>query len=503
MAVSQTPALEMEGISKSFGPVTALDGVSLAVLPNHVHALVGENGAGKSTLMKILAGVHRPDAGTVRVLGKDWHPSGPAAALQGGVAMIYQELSLAQELSVAENVFLGMEPRWHLPGTVDHRAMKEGVERLAAELGFDIDPLVTVENLSVADCQVVEILKALARKASILVMDEPTSSLGREEAEALRGLVSSLGSSGVTTIYISHRLDEVMGLADEVTVLRDGRAVHSGPKGALDIPALVRHMVGRELTEYYPPREVEIGDVRLSVAGLATARGLSDITFEVRAGEVVGVAGLVGAGRTDLARAIFGIEPLTTGELAFDGARLDLSGPGEALDAGFTYVTEDRKRTGLMLELPCAWNVTLPCLKHLGMSVFLKPTKENELVDEVAGKLSLRWAGPEAPAMSLSGGNQQKLLLARALLADSQLIVLDEPTRGIDIAAKADIYRLLGDLAGEGKAILLISSELPELLGVADRLLVMRSGRLVGELKGAEATQEAVMRLAAVDGQET
>ena len=453
--------------------------------------------------MKVLAGAHQPDEGTVRVLGEAWRPSGPAAALAGGVAMIYQELSLAQELTVAENVFLGMEPRWLLPGTVDRRAMSQGTAEIAAKLGFDIDPLAPIEGLSAADCQIVEILKALARKASILVMDEPTSSLGRDEAKALLALVRSLRDSGVTTIYISHRLDEVMELADEITVLRDGCAVHSGPRSELDIPAVVRHMVGRELTDFYPARDVEVGEVRLSLSGLATESGLSDISFEVRAGEVVGVAGLVGSGRTDLARALFGIEPLLKGEVSFDGTKLTLAGPGQALDAGFTYVMEDRKRTGLLLELPAAWSVTLPCLKHLGMSFLVRPAKENELASGVAEKLSLRWAGPEAPASSLSGGNQQKLLRARALLADSQLIGLDEPTRGIDIAAKADIYRLLGDLAGEGKAILLISSELPELLGVADRLLVMRRGKIVGELEGAEATQEAVMQLAAVDGLET
>lgn len=490
----------MRGIGKRFGPVRALAGVDLTVRAGTVHALVGENGAGKSTLMKVLAGVHRADEGSIFVNGRPWTPSRPAEALNRGVAMIHQELSLASDLTVAENVFLGREPRGLLPGTVDRRAMIEGTRHLAETYGFEIDPRAPVSDLSLADCQIVEVLKALAREASILVMDEPTSSLGRDEAAALLALVRALRDRGVTIVYISHRLEEVMDLADEVTVLRDGRSVHSGPVAELDVGTVVRHMVGRELSDFYPPRAVEIGPVRLAVDGLATASGLREISFEVCAGEVVGLAGLVGAGRTALARALFGIEPPTAGEVRFDGRRLHLSGPGDALAAGLMYVTEDRKRTGLCLELPAAWNVTLPCLKQLGMGRIVRPEREARLVSEVAERLTLRWAGPGAPAASLSGGNQQKLLLARALLADSQMILLDEPTRGIDIAAKADIYELLGELAATGKAILLISSELPELLGVTDRLLVMRRGRLAGELETAAATQEAVMELAAMDG---
>jgi ABC-type sugar transport system ATPase subunit len=490
----------MQNISKRFGAVQALDGVSLTVRAGTVHALVGENGAGKSTLMKILAGVHRPDGGSVRVLGHAWTPSGPAEALSGGVAMIHQELSLAADMTVAENVYLGREPRGWLPGTVDHRAMIECTRRLAQARGFEIDPCAQVEELSVADRQIVEVLRALARDASILVMDEPTSALGHDEAEAMLGLARSLGEAGVTVIYISHRLGEVMSLAEEVTVLRDGRSVHTGPVAGLEVADVVRHMVGRELRDFYPPRSVELGPVRLSVEGLATESGLAEISFVARAGEVVGFAGLVGAGRTALARALFGVEPSSAGSITFDDRPLVLCGPADAWAAGMMYVTEDRARSGLCLGLPAAWNVTLPCLRQLGMSRLIRPARENRLVSDTAARLSLRWAGPEAPASSLSGGNQQKLLLARALLADSQLIILDEPTRGIDIAAKADIYRLLGELAAAGKTILLISSELPELLGVTDRLLVMRRGRLAGELRTAAATPETVMRLAATDG---
>jgi len=495
-----TPALEMRGVSKRFGAVRALDEVSLRVRAGTVHALVGENGAGKSTLMKVLAGSHRPDGGAIEVHGRPWRPAGPADALAGGVAMIFQELSLAPDLSVAENVFLGIEPRGPFPGTVSRRTMIERTRTLAAEHGFDVDPLARVDELPTASCQVVEVLKALARDASILVMDEPTSSLGRDEARVLLDLVRALRGRGVTVVYISHRLEEVMELADDVTVLRDGRAVHSGPRAGQDIATIVRHMVGRELVDFYPARRAAIGPVRLDVRGLCTASGLADVTFSVRAGEVVGVAGLVGAGRTDLARALFGVEPLTAGSVSFDGERLSFAGPADAIRAGFAYVTEDRKRTGLCLDLPAAWNVSLPCLEQLGMAVLVNRSRELRLVKRATDRLGVRWSGPEAATSSLSGGNQQKLMLARAVLADSRMLVLDEPTRGIDIAAKVDIYRLLGEQAGEGKAVLLISSELPELLGVTDRLLVMRRGRIVGELETSRASQEEVVRLAAVDG---
>ena len=493
----------MRGVSKRFGPVEALDGVELRVRPATVHALVGENGAGKSTLMKILAGVHQADQGEMLVDGTRRRWSSPAEALAGGVAMIYQELSLAPELTVAENVFLGAEPRGRLPWTVDRAEMASRTAALAAEHGFDaVDPEACVEELGVAECQVVEVLKALARRASILVLDEPTSSLGRDEAAALLEMVDGLRRRGVTLLYISHRLEEIEALADEVTVLRDGRSVHSGPMAELDLDTLVRHMVGRELGDYFPQRAPAPGALRLEVAGLSTAAGVAEASFELRGGEILGVAGLVGSGRTALARALAGVDEIDGGEARLDGAPLRPAGPAEALARGVLYLTEDRKRSGLCLELPAVWNVTLPCLTALGMRFLVRPRREQELVEPVAQKLALRWSGPEALAVELSGGNQQKLLLARALLAGSQLLILDEPTRGVDVGAKVDIYRLLSELAAEGKAILFISSELTELLGVTDRLLVMRDGRTVASLVAAEASQEEVMRHMAVERRE-
>jgi ABC-type sugar transport system ATPase subunit len=493
------PALEVRGVTKRFGQVLALDRVDLVARRGAVHALVGENGAGKSTLTKILAGALRADAGELLLGGRPRAFASPSQALAAGVAMISQELSLAPDMTVAENVFLGREPRGRLPGTVSPRRMADQTAAIAEEHGFVVDPAARVDRLSAADCQVVEILRALAREASVIVMDEPTSSLGRDEARALLAAVRRLRDRGATIIYISHRLEEVVELADDVTVLRDGRVAHSGPAAALGVAEIVRHMVGRELTEYYPPREGEKGGVRLRVEGLSTAAGVSGVSFEVRAGEVVGVAGLVGSGRSALVRALAGVDRPRAGAIAFDGEPVALAGPADAIARGFMVVTEDRKRTGLCLDLPAAWNVTLPCLARLGMRRWLDLRRERALVSELGARLGVRWAGPDAPAASLSGGNQQKLLLARALLADSQLVVLDEPTRGVDIAARADIYALLRELAAGGKAVLVVSSELPELLGVTDRILVMRRGRLAGRVETARTTQEEVMRLAAVD----
>ncbi|MFH1115874.1 MAG: sugar ABC transporter ATP-binding protein [Pseudomonadota bacterium] len=491
-------ALEMQGIAKSFGPVKALQDVTLRVRKGTVHALVGENGAGKSTLMKILSGVLRPDAGTIVREGTTCAWKHPSDSLAAGVAMIYQELSLAPDLTIAENVWLGIEPRGMLPGTYSKRRMLADTRALAERHGFDVDPDQEVENLPAGTCQIVEVLKALARNAEILVMDEPTSSCGRQETTALLEMVKQLSRAGTTIIYISHRLEEVVEIADDITVLRDGRAVYTGPMESLTIAGIVTYMVGRDLEDYFPKTKVEIGSTALSVSGL-TSQEVEDISFDLHWGEIVGLAGLVGAGRTDLARVLCGLVPSIRGGMEIDGKSVKISTPADALSHGIMYVTEDRKRTGLCLDLPAAWNMTLPCLAELGMKHMLNLGSERAIAEETAGKLSLKWSGPGAPASALSGGNQQKLLLGRALIARSRLWVLDEPTRGIDIAAKVDIYELIGRMVSEGKAVLIISSELPELFGITDRILVMRRGRVVGDLVTSETTQEAVMQLAAVE----
>jgi len=541
-------ALEMQGIGKIFGPIKALEDVTLRVRQGTVHALVGENGAGKSTLMKILSGVYQPDTGTIVRQGIPCAWKHPSDSLAAGVAMIYQELSLAPDLTIAENVWLGIEPRGTLPGTYSKNRMLADTRALAERHGFDVDPNQKVETLPASTCQIVEVLKALARNAEILVMDEPTSSCGEHEVAVLLEMVKRLSRAGTTIIYISHRLEEVVEIAEDITVLRDGRAVHAGPMKGLEIPDIVKHMVGRDLEDYFPKRlkpqpnfaaagsartgieggqtscndsiaipercqdrvmiscrdekisdiiskrELEIGTTALSVSDLSS-QSVENISFDLHWGEIVGVAGLVGAGRTELARVLCGLAPSIRGSVKIDGKSVKIATPADVLALGVMYITEDRKRTGLCLELPAAWNMTLPCLAQLGMKHILHLGRENEIAEETARKLSLKWSGPGAPASALSGGNQQKLLLGRALIAQSRLWVLDEPTRGIDIAAKVDIYEIIGQMAAEGKAVLIISSDLPEIFGITDRILVMRRSRLVADLVTSETTREAVMHL--------
>ena len=492
-------ALCMKGISKRFGPVRALSEVSFTVRRGTVHALVGENGAGKSTLMKILAGVYQPDSGSIEINGKPQILSKPAEALTAGISMIYQELDLAEHLTVAENIFLGTEPSGRLPFTIDNEEIIAQTTKLAQRFSFEINPTIVMEELSVGDCQIVEIIKALMRNASIIVMDEPTSSLSESEAEMLFELVNVLRGRGLSVIYISHRLEEIVGLADDVSVLRDGRMVHTGSMAKLDIPKIVHYMVGRELTDFFPARTVNIGASRVKVREISSENGVEDISFDIRKGEIVGMAGLVGAGRTQVARALFGIDAKTSGTVELDGRRIEIHSPTDAIASHIAYLTEDRKRTGLCMELPCSWNITLPNLIAIGMKNVVRPRRESKIVTNIAERISIKWLGPQAPVDSLSGGNQQKVLIARWLLAESKFMIFDEPTRGIDVGAKKEVYGLLNELAEEGKAILFISSELPELFGMADRILVMRRGRLVGDVSPKETTQEEVMHLAAVE----
>jgi ABC-type sugar transport system ATPase subunit len=496
---AQDVVLEMRGISRRFGPVQALADVTFRARAAAVHALCGENGAGKSTLMKILAGVHQPDSGTIRLKGVEQKFGGPREALDAGVSMIYQELDLAEDLTVAENVFLGAEPRGRWPFLLDRNAMVSQTRSLARQFGFEVQPETKVAALSTGDCQIVEVLKALRRNASVIVMDEPTSSLSEAEAARLFEVVRQLRARGLAIIYISHRLEEVLQLADDISILRDGRVVHSAPAQEMTLPLMVRHMVGRELTDFFQPHQSTPGAVCVEVSSLSSDEGVRDVSFEVRAGEVVGMAGLVGSGRTEVARAIFGVSRRESGEIRLEGKPARVTTPSEAVREGIAFLTEDRKRTGLCLELPCSWNVTLPNLEVLGMGRWIRPGLETAAAAGMAARMNVKWSSPEAPASSLSGGNQQKLLLARWLLAESRFLIFDEPTRGIDVGAKREIYGLLQGLARQGKAILFISSELPELFGVADRILVMRRGRLVGNLAAAKTTPDEVMHLAAVE----
>ncbi|MBR4675610.1 MAG: sugar ABC transporter ATP-binding protein [Victivallales bacterium] len=490
--------LQMEGITKRFGPVTALSNVTFSVRRGTVCALCGENGAGKSTLMKVLAGVHRPDSGRILLDGKEMVFAGPKDALAAGISMLYQEVELAGHLTVYENLFLGREIlRGGLFKCIDSDAEIRQVQELIAKNHFQLDPLATVAELSPGQCQLVELLKAMLSGARLIVMDEPTSSLSEGEAATLFQIIHQLKAQGITIIYISHRLEEVLALADDICVLRDGAVVFGAPASELTVDTLVRQMVGRELSQYYPPRSSKPGEVLFEARNLTTAR-IYDVSFQVRAGEIVGMAGLVGAGRSETAQAIFGIDPLISGECLLDGKKVTVRRPTEAIAAGIGFLTEDRKRTGLCTELPCSWNITLPNYERLGMGHILSLPREREECLALGEKMHLKWRQPEDPASSLSGGNQQKLLVSRWLQADSKFLIVDEPTRGIDVGAKAEIYALLNDLAAAGKAILLISSELPEILGMCDRVLVMREGRLTADLKASETTAEEIMHKAAV-----
>ena len=490
-------ALKMNGISKRFGPVQALADVTFTVRKGTVHALCGENGAGKSTLMKILSGVYFADTGSIEIDGAVKVFKKPADALDCGIAMIYQELELAEELTVAQNVFLGAEPSL-APMLMDIRKTTSETAELAKKYNFEVKPDAVVSTLSTGDCQIVELLKALRRNAAIIVMDEPSSSLSEKEASRLFDVVKALRSRGISIIYISHRLEELVHLADDISVLRNGRIVHSAKSADMDIPQIVHHMVGRELNDFFPLRNSRIGDVCFKAENLSSEAGIKDISFEVRKGEIVGMAGLIGAGRTEVARTIFGVDRKLSGEITLNGKKIDIRTPADAIASRIAFLTEDRKSTGLCLQLVCSWNVTLPNFDQLGMKYLINPAKEDAICSEYGSKVKVKWASPTAPVNSLSGGNQQKVLVARWLLANSEFLIFDEPTRGIDVGAKREIYALLNELAAQGKAILFISSELPELFGVTDRLLIMRRGWIVGNLVTRNTSPQQVMHLAAV-----
>jgi ABC-type sugar transport system ATPase subunit len=449
--------------------------------------------------MKILAGVLQPDAGTIELNGISQRFSKPGDAIQAGISMIYQELDLAEDSTVAENIYLGAEPRGALPFMVDRRKTIAQARQLSERYEFDVNPNAIVRSLSIGDRQIVELLKALRRNSRIIVMDEPTSSLSEAEAKRLFAIVRQLRDNNLSIIYISHRLEEVAALADDISVLRDGKVVHSSSAKQLTISQIVHHMVGRELDEFFPPKDVPIGEMRVRVNNFSSDEGIDNVSFEIRSGEIVGMAGLIGSGRTQVARAIFGVHPKTGGDLFLDEEKTEIPSPAIAIRRGVAFLTEDRKQTGLCLELPCFWNVTLPNLDELGMKFILHPAREVSEARRVGSQMNVKWSSPYAPANSLSGGNQQKLLVARWLLARSRFMIFDEPTRGIDVGAKREIYSLLNDLAREGRAILLISSELPELFGMTDRILVMRHGRLVANLQTKKTNPSEVMHLAAVE----
>src|SRR5918998_2406420 len=494
--VAPPPLLQMRGITKSVFGVPVLDAVDLDVMPGEVHAVVGENGAGKSTLMKILVGAHQPDAGSILLDGEEVRFSHPRQAQERGVSIIYQEFNLLPERTVAQNIFLGREPaRGPL---VDNQAMEEATARLLAELGVEgaISPSSPVRELSVAQQQTVEIAKALSFEARILVMDEPTAALSPHEVDALFERVRLLQERGLAVLYISHRLKEIFELSRRITVLKDGRRVDTVASTSVRPGELVRMMVGRELDHYFPPRASagEVGPVRLHVRG-GTVGKLHNINLEVRAGEIVGLAGLAGAGRTEVARPPFCVVPFTAGTVELNGKPIRIRSPRQAIRAGIGFLTEDRKLEGLVLPQSVRDN-TLLALRSLGQArMDERPVKEPPSVLDLARRVELRAASLEQEVRYLSGGNQQKVVLAKWLATRAQILIFDEPTRGIDVGAKAGIHELMRELARAGAAILMISSELPEVIGMSDRILVMRDGTIAGELPPG-ASEAQIMLLA-------
>jgi rhamnose transport system ATP-binding protein len=479
-------------VSRSFGAVRALRGVSLTLTGGRAHALLGENGAGKSTLIKVLAGVHRPDSGQLLVDGQPTRFASPADAKAAGVAVIYQEPTLFGDLSVAENVAMGRHPT-RRGGMIDTAAMREQAEKLFARLGVDIDPRRPARGLSIADQQLVEIAKALGSDARVIIMDEPTAALSGTEVRRLFGVVGALREHGAAVLFVSHRIDEVFELCQEATVLRDGGFVWSGPLHEQTPDSVVRLMVGRDLDALFPKQEVAAGDTVLSVRRLTREGVFTDVSFDVKAGEILALAGLVGAGRSEIARAVFGVDKPDGGQVLVRGKRIRAGSPGVAMSAGIGFVPEDRRQQGLVLDASIERNAALASLNRLSRLGFVRSRDERSLARDWAVKLQLKFSRLTDPVGVLSGGNQQKVVLAKWLSRRPAVLIVDEPTRGIDVGTKAEVHRLLSELAAQGVAILMISSELPEVLGMADRVLVVREGRTVAEFARAEADEERIV----------
>ena len=490
-----SPVLQLTGISKRFGAVQALTDVDLALFANEVHALVGENGAGKSTLVKILAGIHHPDAGRIQLSGEDLVLSGPAAARDLGIAVIHQHPNLFPDLTVAENVFVGRLPRNGVRG-VDWGELNRTAQRLFENLGVKQSVSVPVRGLSVADQQLVEIAKSLSLDARVLVMDEPTASLSSHEVERLFTIIRQLRGRGVAILFVDHRMEEVFEIADRVSVLRDGRHVITAAINELNPADAIRHMVGRRLETLFPKEQATIGEIALEVRGLTRRGVFSNASFQVRRGEILGLAGLVGAGRTEIARVLFGIDRADAGEVLVAGKHAEIKSPKDAMRLGIVYVPEDRHEQGLVLDFSIAANVSLPIVERLSRLLVVDRVQERQIATDYSKQLQVRSTGVEQVASGLSGGNQQKVVIAKWLATKPTVLLLDEPTQGVDIGAKAEVHRIISQLAGQGMAIVLISSELLEVLGMADRIVVLHEGRVAAEFARDDATQERVMAAA-------
>lgn len=488
--------LEMRGISKTFPGVQALDKVDVVVRRGEVHCLLGENGAGKSTLIKILAGAYEKDEGEIILRGQKVEHLNPFISQQLGISVIYQELELIPYLSVAENILLGNAPQALPGGFISWKKMYQQAQKILDDLGVDISPRAIVKDLGVAQQQMTEIAKALSRNADIIVMDEPTSALTDKEIPQLFEAIRRVRAQNRSVIYISHRLQELSEIGDVATVLRDGQLVGTVPAKETSMDQLIKMMVGRELKEKFPKQEVQLGDEVLRVENLNRAGLLRNISFSLRRGEILGVAGLVGSGRTEMARAIFGADPIDSGDIHVEGRKVKINSPVDAINAGIGFLTEDRKGQGLVLVQSVKNNITLASLPRFSPHTFIRSAEEFRAGAELVKSLDVRTPSLTQQVQFLSGGNQQKVVIAKWLCGRSKILIFDEPTRGIDVGAKVEVYQLMNELVRQGVGIIMISSELPEVLGMSDRILVMRQGEIAGEYSREEATQEVLLSAA-------
>lgn len=488
--------LEMKNISKAFPGVQALDKVDLKVRKGTVHVLVGENGAGKSTLMKILCGELQVDEGEIYFKGEKLNQQNTRTALKLGISMIHQELSPVLDMTIAENIFLGREPTYKIKSFVNYKELYARTQELLDKLGLKFNPSSKMRELSVAGMQLIEITKAISRGASLIIMDEPTSAITDTEVAILFHQIRELKAKGVSIIYITHKLDEVFEIADDITVIRDGKWIDTDYVSNYDRNKLITQMVGRTISNIFPKEKAKIGETVLEVKNISRTGVFKDISFKVRKGEILGIAGLVGAGRTEVARVIFGLDELHSGEILMEGEPIRVCSPADAIRKGIAMIPEDRKGVGLVLGRSVRENISLPNLEMFAPGLFINSKEEAQSANRMIQMLRIKVPTMSTKVNSLSGGNQQKVVIAKWLLANVKVLILDEPTRGIDVGSKSEIHKLMSDFAKEGLAIIMISSELPEILGMSDRIVVMQEGRLRGELTREEASQEKIMTLA-------
>ena len=485
--------LEMTGITKSFPGVKALDNISFNLKAGEVHTIMGENGAGKSTLMKILSGLYTADSGTIRIEGEEVHIHNTTKAIELGIGMVHQELSNVPEMTVAENIFLGKEPK--NMGLVNYRKMNRDAEELLKPLNFAYPPTTRISRLSVSNAQLVEIAKVLSQNAKIIIFDEPTSSITEAEADKLFEIIAHLKERGTGIIYISHKMDEIFRISDRITVLRDGQYIDSRPISQYTEDSLIEQMVGRTLDSIFPKEDAEITDVIFEAKDLC-GNEFSHVSFQLRKGEILGFAGLIGAGRTEVMEAIFGTRKLYEGDLYLEGEKIKIRSPKQAIGKGIVYISEDRKLKGIVPVSSVGKNLTLSALKKVSSGLFLNAAKERSSVAEYIEKLAIKTPSQRQLIRNLSGGNQQKVLIARGMFTEPRVLILDEPTRGVDVGAKAEIHALISKLAQQGMAIILISSEMPEIIGMSDRIIVMHEGVVTGELQREEFDQERILNYA-------